>query len=139
MSGQGIYRVTNPVLGDGDQTQWRVDNAGRLMTATASPLSVNDLTAARITFAATGDQTIVSATASQTTRIYRLRLTVAGLTNITVKDGATTLEVIQFPAAGMLILDFNTRPYWVTSANSAFILNSSAAVAVEGRVEYLKS
>jgi hypothetical protein len=137
---QGIYRATNPVLGDGDQTQIRVDSSGRLLTGTASPLSTSDLTAARISFGATGDQTIVTATAAQATKVYRIRLTVAGATNISIKDGAaTTLEIIQFPAAGMLILDFNTRPYWTTTANTAFILNSSAAVQVEGRVEYLKS
>jgi hypothetical protein len=137
---QFIYRAATPTLGDGDQIQPRVDSMGRLITATASPLSTSDLTAARISFSATGDQTIVSATASQTTRVYRLRLTVAGATNISIKDGAaSTLEIIQFAAAGMLVLDFNTRPYWVTTANTAFILNSSAAVAVEGRIEYIKS
>lgn len=137
---QVLYKATAPTLGDGDQTQLRCDSAGRLLTGTASPLSTNDLTAARISFSATGDQTIVTATAAQTTRVYRLRLSVAGATNISMKDGAgTTLEIIQFAAAGMIVLDFNTRPYWTTSVNTAFILNSSAAVAVEGRIEYIKS
>lgn len=97
------------------------------------------LSATRISFSATGDQAIVGATAGQATSIYRLRLTVAGATNISVKDGSTVLEVIQFAAAGALVLHYSARPYWGTSANSAFVLASSAVVQVEGRVEFVKA
>lgn len=137
----GIFRSTSPTLRDGEQAQPALDAAGRLITATAPPLSTSDLTGARISFNSTAEQTIVAATAAQTTRVYRFRISTAGAANITIRDGVagTILEVLQFPAAGFLILDFNTRPYWATSVNAAFTLQSSTAVQVEGRVEYVKS
>lgn len=137
----GIYRASPLTLVDGQQAQPAIDSQGRLITATASPLTTSDLTAARISFNATTEQTIVTATAAQTTRVYRFRISTAGAANITIRDGVagTILEVLQFPAAGFLILDFNTRPYWITSTNAAFTLQSSTAVQVEGRVEYVKS
>lgn len=137
----GIYRASPVTLVDGQQSQPAIDSAGRLITATASPLTSSDLTQTRITFNATTEQTIVAATAAQTTRVYRFRVSTAGAANITVRDGVagTILEVLQFPAAGFLILDFNTRPYWVTSTNAALTLQSSTAVQIEGRIEFVKS
>lgn len=99
------------------------------------------LTGARINnAAASGDTAIVTATASQTTRVHRFKLSVAGATIVQIKDGATVLEVFNFAGnGGSAILDFSSEPWYVTSTNSALNINSSAAVQVDGRVEYIKS
>ncbi|MES2783406.1 MAG: hypothetical protein V4657_11460 [Pseudomonadota bacterium] len=141
----GIYRTTNPTLTDGQWTDLAIDESGALRTSAApsaagSLSNAATLTGLRINTAATGDITLVSATASQTTKVYRFRLTAAAATNVSIKDGAgTVLEIIQFPAAGAIVLDLSTRPYWTTTVNTAFIINQSAAVAIEGRMDYIKS
>lgn len=99
------------------------------------------LTGARINnAAASGDTALVTATASQTTRVHRLKLSVAGATVVQIKDGSTVLEVFNFSGnGGSVILNFASEPWYVTSTNSALNINSSAAVQVDGRVEYVKS
>lgn len=103
--------------------------------------STTDLTTLRITnAAASGNTTLVTATASQTTRVHRMRLSVAGATIVQILDGATVLEVFNFAGnGGNVVLDLSDRPYYTTTANTALVLNSSAAVQVDGRLEYIKS
>src|ERR1700761_8300766 len=98
---------------------------------------------ARISFNATTEQPIGAVGAGTTMRIRRLRLSVAGATNITIKDAASgnILEIIQFPAAGLLVLDSpnafdEDRAYWSSANGGQIVLQSSAAVQVEGRVTY---
>lgn len=108
-----------------------------------TPLSVGDLTGVRLNFSSTAEQSIVAGTAGQIIRVYRARIFVAGTTNISIKSGTTAqsgavLEVIPFTAAGGLILDFDSRPYWASSVDNSFVLVSSNAVQVDGRLSYTK-
>ena len=140
----GVFRSANATLSDGQQSFPALDSTGAMRvndggTAANTVSPSTALTGQRITFNATADQTIVAATAAQTTKAHRLRLSIAGATNISIKDGATVLEVFQFAGAGALILDFSERPYYVTTANTAFVIASSALVAVEGRIDFVKS
>lgn len=90
--------------------------------------------------AASGDTSLVAAVAGLVTRVYGLRLSVAGATVVTLKRGATVLEVFNFAAADtMPPLDLRELPYYVTAVNEAFVLNSSAAVQVDGQLEYFTS
>lgn len=138
----GAAPVGNPVLiGGSDGT-----NAQTLLTdSNGGPiegkLSTTDLTGAAITFAASGDNTVVAAVASQTTKVYRMYFVVAGATNITIKNGAgaSLTGAVPLAANGGMMLDFSSRPWYTTSTNTAFIINSSAAVQVSGRVEYVTS
>ena len=103
--------------------------------------TTSDLTDLRINTASSGDNTIVAAVASQTTRVHALRLNVAGAVIVQIKDGAgTVLEVFNFAGAGgSMFLDFRGRPYYKTTANTALIINLSGAVQVDGRIEYVTS
>lgn len=103
--------------------------------------SVSDLTANVINFSASGDNTIIAGVGGQTIRVHRLRFVAAAPTNITIKDGAgTVLEgPITMTAGGAMVLDLSGRPYYRTSVGNAFVINSSAAVQVGGRVEYVQS
>lgn len=109
--------------------------------ASDQPLwATNDLTGLRINTAAAGDTVLVAAVAGQITRVHSLRVSVAGAVIVQVKDGATVLEVFNFAGVGgAVILDFRSRPWYRTTANTALNINLSAAVQVDGRVEYVTS
>lgn len=88
-----------------------------------------------------GDRTIVAAVSGQTTKVYRMILQ-AGATGLTVlvKNGAgTTLLTIVLAANQGFVLDFSQYPWFTTSANTAFILNLSGSVALNGRLYYVTS
>jgi len=100
------------------------------------------LTNASINESASGDRTIVSGTASQTIRVFRLSLTVSGATTLTIKDaaGGNTLAIYDFPGAGSMTLeDSQGEPYFVTATAGAFVINSSATINMKGNVQYTKS
>jgi len=129
----GINGLNETWLDMGDGTYARL-----MATPTSTPMAVSGLTPVVVNTAAIGDTTISTATAGQTTRVHRMRLNVAGATTLTIKSGATTLEVLKFAAAGFLVYDFATRPWYVTAANSALVISNSAAVQVDGVVEIIK-
>lgn len=85
-----------------------------------------------------GDFTVVAAVAGKSHRIYGIRISVAGAVIVQIKDGAgTVLEVLNFAAAGgAAFFDLRFYPYYTTTAGNAFVINASAAVQVDGRVEY---
>ncbi len=95
----------------------------------------------RINTAAAGDNTLVAAVVGQATRVYGLRLSVAGAVDVQIKNGAgTVLEVFHFAGnGGGVVLDLRELPFYTTSANTAFIINLSAAVQVDGVVEFCTS
>lgn len=131
-SGTGSMNETWVDMGDGTF-------ARMMATPTSQPMTTSGLTPFIVNTAVVGDTTVSTATASQTTRVHRMRLNVAGATTLTVKSGSTTLEVLKFAGAGFLVYDFATRPWYVTAANQALVISNSAAVQVDGVVEIIKS
>lgn len=99
------------------------------------------LTSAVINASSSGDNTIVAAVASQTTRVHRLYFVAAGTVAVTIKNGAGTALTGAMPLVANqgIIMDLSSEPWFVTSANTAFIINLSAAVAITGAVEYVTS
>lgn len=84
-----------------------------------------------------GDTAVLAAVAGQKHRIYGYRISVDGATDISIKDGAgTVLEVFNFGAGGSCFFELREEPYYTGTANTAFIINSSNAVQVDGRLEY---
>lgn len=105
------------------------------MVASAAAVST---TSQRISTNTAGDNVLLSAVVAKSHRIHSLRLSVAGAVIVQVKDGTTVLEVFNFAGnGGGLTLDFREKPYYVCATNSAFTINLSAAVQVEGRFEYI--
>jgi hypothetical protein len=92
-----------------------------------------------ISFAASGDNTIVAAVANKRIYIFRLYFILGAASNITFKTGTTALSgALPFQANQGMILDPTECPWHQTDVGSAFILNSSNAVQVSGSVGYIQ-
>lgn len=102
-------------------------------------MPASDLTSVAVNINTATTTAIVGATAAQTTRVHRMRLNVAGAQSITVQSGATVLEVLNFTAAGFMVYDFSSRPWYTTAANQALNFVSTTTAQVNGVVEYIKS
>jgi len=123
-------------MGDGTHAEV-VSDAGSITPPTAPTTS--SYTTLNTSFASSGDNTVVSATAGQTTRVFALALTFASPVDVTIKDGAaTTLGVFQGIIS--LVLDplLPGVPRYITTANTAFIINLSAAIACKGTIWHTK-
>jgi hypothetical protein len=81
----------------------------------------------------------VTATASQTTRVHRAIISCAGACLVELLDGTTNAKTIRFAGAGVVILDFSSEPWVITTANTALQYKTSAGVQVDVDVEYVKS
>lgn len=104
--------------------------------------AASDLSYVFSTGSASGERAaLVSATASQTTRVHRMVITAAAATVIELRDGAsgTPLWTVEFPAAGAYTFDFDPRPWAKTTANTALIMNSTVATKVTIALWYVKS
>ena len=103
--------------------------------------TTSDLTYGFSSSSASGEVSLVTATASQTTRVYKAVVTAAAATVIELRDGAagTALWTIEFPAAGAYVFDFDPRPWAKTTANTALIRNSTVATKVTVAFWYIKS
>lgn len=130
----GVDNLKETWLDMGDGTFARL-----MATPTSTPMTTSGLTSYILNTNVIGDSTASTATASQTTRVHRMRINVAGATTLTVKSAAVTLEVLKFAAAGFLVYDFATRPWYTTATNAALVISNSAAVQVDGVVEFIKS
>lgn len=88
----------------------------------------------------TGDNTLISATVGQTSRVFKVFLVSSAATTIIWKDGTTGLTgAITVAAGGSFVLDLDGDPWFTTSSNSAFILNQSGTAQLSGRIYYVKS
>lgn len=137
----GKYNATLPTVTDGQRVDTQSSQYGTTFTGLAL-WPVTDLTRVLVNTASSGDTTLVTGTASQTTKVYRLRLSVAGAVIVKLTDGGsgTVLEKWNFAGnGGAVIYDLSDRPYCKTSAATALVINLSAAVQVDGVVEYIKS
>lgn len=92
--------------------------------------------------AVSGDQTLVSATAAQSTRVHRLFATFTGGASeslVTVKSGATAIGYFRVPTAGLVVdLEFSSYWHYKTANNEAFILSPSVALNIAGSFQYVK-
>lgn len=104
-------------------------------------LTTSDLTRAFDDASTVGEDSLVSASALQTTRGYIITVTSAGAGYIELRDGSagTALMRIDFPAAGGWVFDLNERPWVKTTANTALYWYRSAAVAMTIDLRYVKS
>lgn len=113
----------------------------------ASPLAIRPghpstgyLTNAAVSISGTGQQALVSATASQTTRVFRIMLVFHSDSTAKFQTASTDLTgAMQFRAEDKFVLDYDGEPWFVTGANEAFNLNLGSNIVVTGFIQYEKS
>jgi hypothetical protein len=116
-------------------------SASNPLPAIAALLST-DFSEAAINAAANGDNTIVAAGgASNKIRVWGWWFKVNGAgvgVSAKWKDGAASdyHPALPFNDKDGWVMGFNTRPWFTGTANTALILNLSAAIQVSGRVYY---
>lgn len=98
--------------------------------------AIPDPSVAVIDISTSGDNTIITGTATKKIRIYSLVFVSEGTVSITLKDGATAISgAMAFSANMGFSENFWPAPITLSSGN-AFVINLSAAVAVRGFVIY---
>jgi hypothetical protein len=71
-------------------------------------------------------------------RVYKLFLVVSAPTNLTFQDGGNPLSgPLPFVANMSIVLDFDTKPWFTTSAGNPFNINVSGAAQVSGSIYYV--
>lgn len=95
------------------------------------------LISAPITFASSGNNTLIALSATKRIMVHRLWLVVAGATALTFKNGSTELSgAVPMLSNGGMTFDITGEPWFEVDIGNAFILNSSNAVQVSGSVYY---
>lgn len=100
------------------------------------------LTKVNVTATASGDTSVVTATASQTTKVYRLILENCGTADVSIKLRSASTDLcpaLLLVRGGSITLDFSGEPWYVTATNEALNINLSVAGTVNGTVWYIKS
>lgn len=105
----------------------------------AVPLAAR-LSMAPINVAASGDNLLLSGTALQTIRVFRVVFVASAAVNWKFRNGTSDFWPFLPAVANTAVLfDFDGEPWYVTSAGNALQLNLSAAVQVSGAFYYMKS
>jgi hypothetical protein len=104
-------------------------------------MNPGDLTGYKIDISTTTATQIATDISAQKVRAYRARIYVAGATNVSIYDGdpagtGAVVEVIPFPSAGGIVLDFDSRPFWSSQTGKTLWIKQSAAVQMYGRISY---
>lgn len=102
----------------------------------------SDLTSAAVSRNGAGETTMVTATASQTTRLHQYSIVVPAAGTVEIRDGASgaVLRKHVFSAANMGIdKHFRVRPYAKTTVNTALIFYWSGTGQAEIEFDYIKS
>lgn len=109
-----------------------------IVTATSSLQTTPDLAKSFATSTTAGTTPIITATAAQRGRVYRLRIDVAGANVLTFTDSSGT-EEMNFSGAGFRVYDFATRPWFMTNVNTAFSVTTTTTAKVNIVAEYTKA
>lgn len=99
---------------------------------------IRSLSTLPVTFSSSGDTIVVPLVASKRILVDWIWLVVAGATVLTFKDGASTSlsGAISLSINGGVTFDLSGEPWFVTSIGQDFIINSSVAVQVSGKVDF---
>jgi hypothetical protein len=99
----------------------------------------SDLTQATLSTASSGNNTVVAAVSGQTTRVHRMLISSAGTTVVSILRGSTTLAKLNLIAGSVVLLPFNSRPWFATAANETLVINNSLAIQIDVLTEYITS
>jgi hypothetical protein len=100
--------------------------------------NTNDLTVAAISAATSGAaNTLVAATAGAIIRVYKLLLVPITAVTVQFLDGTNVLTgIMSLAATAQLILPFDTKPWFTTSAGNAFNMTLGGGVQCSGMIYY---
>ncbi len=99
----------------------------------------NHLSSLPVTFSGSGNNTVIAGLPGKVIRVYRLFLVLGSTpTNLTFQSGAGTAftGALPFVASAAMVLDFDTKPWFLTNIGDGFVINTSAGVQVSGAVYY---
>lgn len=134
------YQLIVPMIGAVGSPA-RITSTAPVWIRPGIPTTMGD-TAVAVAASSSGDNTIVSGTASQTIRLTRAILQNVGASAVTIKwrtnttDMGGTVTLLPYQPYN---LDPVGEPYHVTTSSQALNLNLSDAISVTGTVWYTKS
>lgn len=141
VSGTGVQRVT--IASDSTGVVGLNSGTNTIGKTYAALQTTKALTNANVSFSSSGENTVVSGTASQTIRVFAGSFSAASAVTMTIKDAAsgTTLATVPLLSGGSFNFDTiqSGEPLFVTASSGAFIISLSSAVSVTGFVQYTKS
>lgn len=164
----GQYNASPPSLSDQQQSVFQVDAAGNLKTTLSSggatigtvdidqttpgttngvdikplPAANDPFTKVTVNITTATTTHVVTATAAQTVRVYKVVLNFAGTQTLDVKGtGGTSLvgAAMSFGTGGGLVLDFDGAAWWTTIAGEGLDFVTTTTATVTGTVYYIKS
>ena len=92
-----------------------------------------------ISFAASGNNTVVAGIVGKRIKVLQIMLTVAAADNLIFKSATTALSgTFTFPASGSMVLDYIQLPLNCLPDDS-FIISASTAAVVGGTIWYIQS
>lgn len=98
------------------------------------------LSGTAINFSASGNNIVIPGVAGQGIWVYKYFLVVEAATSLTFYDGATALTgAVPLAANEAMVFTFDTRPWFETDLGNDFVINSTNAVQVSGRIYYIQS
>ena len=140
-SGTGVQRVT--IASDSTGVVGLNSGTNTIGKTYAALQTTKALTNANVSFSSSGENTVVSGTASQTIRVFAGSFSAASAVTLTIKDAASgnTLATVPLLSGGSFNFDtiHSGAPLFVTASSGAFIISLGSAVSVTGFVQYTKS
>lgn len=136
----GFADDTSPaVVDEGKIAALRMSKGDRILYVRPGLPTHAVLSAVAVSVSASGDNQIVAAVASQTTKLMGFDLWAAGAVNVKWRNGTTDLQgaAILTANGANYYFPISGEPWGETSVNTALNLNLSAAVAVTGRAWFV--
>jgi hypothetical protein len=96
------------------------------------------LASAPVSFDSSGNNTIVAGATGKIVRVYRMVLISTSAVVLTLQDGSSNAltGAMQMEAGTALEFNFDTMPWFITSAGNGFVANLGSGVQVSGVVYY---
>lgn len=112
-------------------------SAQPLQTATSNLQTTADLTNVLVTISTATTTSLVTAVASQRTRVYRYEIDCNGAQVVTMN--ASVNRVHTYGGIGNTVRDFATRPWLTTAVNTALTATTTTTAVTNINIEYTRN
>ena len=127
------------VFGNQNPNNYVEPNADGSTPVKPSASGSASLSSVSIDASAAGDNTLIAGVEGQVIRVFKIFAAAASSVQVTLKDGAGGAPFTGPMPLGAFVLDFDSEPWFVTSAGNGFVLNLGASVQISGKVYYTQS